>query len=497
MWPGDMTAVLLDCNKFKVLMEEWGGPVASACLGRSLRQMQLKHVPAAVTAGDHRGSHDQCQIAAVHAVPTCGTSGLRCCGPDDEEFADLGDCRRFDSECDHGVCLTCGFEGYRCCNGDSCGGYNFCDADAGGICSSLCGSAGLRCCEGASCAYDYACDADSYTCAARTCGRPGGTCCTPGERFRRCDYGSECLGGTCDRCGFDGDPCCPSTRDRFITDECFGDGAECGADGICSDAIPVQESSCGLRGDVCCPGGICVQGMLCTDGRCVDCGRRGQQCCADEQCEFGAACITRTGICGEITCGRLDFPCCDLSEEPYACSAYTDCGDSGCEPCGFDGQRCCSENSDPCFAPGECLANNTCPIFDPASPMPPPVTPVPPLPPPDTPRSRLPPPISAPPPPPTRPPPFNVTVGGGPVFRKSTRNAPRTRRERVAADKARRGPLFEPMEGKSAVNPATPAQTPPARPSKASPATSAGTPESAELPTESRPRKRGFNVSTE
>ena len=460
----------------------------------------MQHTNVPLTACDHRGSHDhdQRQTAAVHAVPTCGTSGLRCCGPDDEEFADLGDCSRFSSECDQGVCLTCGFEGHRCCNGDmfSCRGYNFCDADAGGICSSVCGTAGLRCCDGSTCDYDYACDPDSYTCVALTCGRAGGPCCTPDERPRRCDYGSECLGGTCDRCGFDGDPCCPGTRDRFITDECYGDGAECGAAGVCSNAIPVQEPSCGLRGDVCCPGDFCVQGMVCTDGRCADCGRRGQQCCADGQCEFGAACITRAGICGEITCGRLDFPCCDLSDEPFACSVYSDCGDSGCESCGFAGLRCCSENSTPCFGPDECLANNTCPIFDPTLPMPPPATPEPHLPSPRIPVPPPPPHISAPPPPPTRPPPLNVTVGGGPVSSKSPRNARRMRRERVAADSALREPLFEPMVGHSAVNPATTSKTPPARPSNVSPATSAGIPDSAELPTEAHPRKRGFNVST-
>ena len=320
----------------------------------------------------------------MHAVTLrrCGIDGLRCCGPEDPDYEELGDCQGAFNECEQGLCTACGSDGEACCEGTTCVGVtSFCDVDAGRICSSLCGSAGLRCCDGGFCDYDFFCDSDNYVCLEFTCGEAGQRCCTRDERSRPCDRDArlECLGGTCGPCGFDGEPCCPVNRDRYIPDECYGDSAVCGPDDVCINALPGLSQGCGRGSNECCPGDICLQRTVCTDGRCANCGRSGQQCCLNDRCRMGAACVD--GMCGAETCGRLGRPCCDPAIETFVCDSDSDCNDGICEPCGDVGARCCSENRIPCGFTSECLANNTCALVGSPSPAPGP----PPLPPPMTP----------------------------------------------------------------------------------------------------------------
>ena len=85
------------------------------------------------------------------------------------------------------------------------------------------------------------------------------------------------------------------------------------AEASAGDAIEPVDTSCGARGESCCPGRVCRSGLGCgADLRCGGCGAQGQPCCwggPGALCSAGFTC-RGTGTSAACECGNPGEACC-------------------------------------------------------------------------------------------------------------------------------------------------------------------------------------------
>jgi hypothetical protein len=92
------------------------------------------------------------------------------------------------------------------------------------------------------------------------------------------------MGGTCEGCGGEGQPCCGTT---------CGSGLTCQS-GSCTP--------CGARGQICCTDPTvfpypCEEPNSCVGGTCVACGYSGEICCDPASCGTGYMCDEGSNMC--------------------------------------------------------------------------------------------------------------------------------------------------------------------------------------------------------
>lgn len=207
-----------------------------------------------------------------------------------------------------------------------------------------------------------------------------------------------CPGGICTPAGI-GDACCPSNDScedprgselrcdptvfacvRAVLDDrcgnpftpCCTDGAEACFEGFpglnyaCVEGRCLPGSDeCGDFGQVCCPGGGCLEPFDCSGsntfgcfGPLGECGEVGLPCCEGASsggvgfCDGDSVCDP-TGRCAAATsCGDDGEPCCDAFGGPRCVERSAVCLESGvCQVCGETDTPCC-EGPNPCRADG-------------------------------------------------------------------------------------------------------------------------------------------------
>lgn len=211
------------------------------------------------------------------------------------------------------------------------------DAGPGG---GPCGEVGQMCCSGAArCMPGGVCGTEGQCCVLPGAGR----CLSPSD----CCNGLDCLGGDCcavrgqvcrtaDECC--GDNVCTDGTCQSPTDGCGVERGPCCAGDVCPSGLVCTGGSCvrcGNEGEGCCrPPTECKTGLLCTAGTCTapaaECGRDGQPCC-----EEGTGC-TGSLVCTAGTC-----------EPPSTSCDATTCGGcvgSASRTCGWcDATDTCAE----------------------------------------------------------------------------------------------------------------------------------------------------------
>ncbi len=156
------------------------------------------------------------------------------------------------------------------------------------------------------------------SCVDGMCVCPLDACC-PG-----CAMDQECVGGTCESCGREGEVCCGGVRcagattcESFRCVSCGSAGERC-CEGACFEGLTcspedVCESDCGFSGQACCEGGVCFEGSCDGGGpfggpTCQGCGDRGERCCEGRRCNDAALVCGGLGQCEE--CGGFTQACC-------------------------------------------------------------------------------------------------------------------------------------------------------------------------------------------
>lgn len=117
-----------------------------------------------------------------------------------------------------------------------------------------------------------------------------------------------------------------------------------------TETIVSAESTCGARGQLCCAGGVCEEGLGCNSNNvCRPCGDAGRVCCANETCNSGLEC--NNNVC---ECGAHGQACCPDG----SCAEGAFCNSNNiCKNCGGDNERCCPGNT--CDSGFACF-NNRC-----------------------------------------------------------------------------------------------------------------------------------------
>ena len=167
-------------------------------------------------------------------------------------------------------------------------------------CAGKCGSVTNNCQTAVNCGdcpVCQRCNAASATCGpdpnqqGDSCGQTGQVCLANGAcacDASSCGGNTVCIGGFCQECGLDNDPCCAGStcRQSFFV---------CTPAGICV--------LCGRDNEPCCRDtptsiGTCDAGRVCLNNdTCVPCGNEGQPCCTvGNPCGSGLTCSSGTCI---------------------------------------------------------------------------------------------------------------------------------------------------------------------------------------------------------
>jgi hypothetical protein len=133
----------------------------------------------------------------------------------------------------------------------------------------------------------------------RTCGKTGEVCCAEGGG---CDAGNACIAGKCERCGGEGEPCCPT---------CPGPSCDSATD----SAAPCRDGGCCNAERTCVPEGSACGSGTCDASSCGGCGAPGEACCGPPVpgapwCSSAAVCtcmgnLMSSPICTCVQVGRV------------------------------------------------------------------------------------------------------------------------------------------------------------------------------------------------
>jgi len=319
----------------------------------------------------------KCYNNACCTPKTCNDLALDC-GHGNDACGGSLDC----GKCDQGkVCA-----GGKCIVASKCGNGT-CDADEN--CSTC--AADCACVNGQIC-YNKAC------CTPKTCADIGLECgtgddtCGGGLTCGNCDQGKACDNGKCVASPKCGDGTCDANENcsTCAPDCACADGQKCYKDACCipktCDGLGLE---CGTGDDTCGSAlacGLCEQGKVCDNGKCVanpDCGNgtcdanKGENCntCpADCGCEEGQTCYD-DACCTPKTCDDLGLECgngddscgtslnCGVCAQGKACDngkcvANPQCGDGTCdtnENCGSCPDDCACTGTQICAGNGSCV----------------------------------------------------------------------------------------------------------------------------------------------
>jgi len=229
-------------------------------------------------------------------------------------------CRTAGQSCTSGCCPGLNCVNGLCCfsDGASCSSSNCCGKNLSP--PSLClerTPGNYFCCKNVSpsqppvsCSVSTGCCGSNTTCEGGSCCLDAGSPCINTTPHANCCSGSSCISGSCQACGTNGLPCCP-------TGNACGPWLKCSTAGIC---IP-----CGNSSQPCCPNSpTCNPGLnlICAGGNCQGCGGANQICCpSGSPCGAGYVCNS-----GNI-----------------------------CQLCGQDNQACCTTGT-PCSTSGTCIS---------------------------------------------------------------------------------------------------------------------------------------------
>ena len=281
----------------------------------------------------------------------CEVDPDACRGPIDDVRCGIGricgdggrclDGCRIDQDCRGGeVCLDnnqCGLQP-ECQNDAECRAGFRCEA---GVCSNICGGpadcpAGFLCNDNQTCELDLACADDT------DCIDINGTICVAGTCSDRCVDNAVCPGAQV----------CLVATGRCI-DGCVDDFACPGQ--ICNPATAQCEDKPACQND---DDGVCAQGEICVDDRCVaGCTVNLGLCRADQQCDAATnRCIDR--VCqsaddcgaGELCSGGRCAPGCGLVGGPI-CQGNRICDEA---------TGLCPELSNDCRRAEDCDAGRVC-----------------------------------------------------------------------------------------------------------------------------------------
>lgn len=140
-------------------------------------------------------------------------------------------------------------------------------------------------------------------------------------------------------CGLSGLSCCIDKGDlcKFGQECCFDPNDQ-------NRHRCVDVCACGKKDSYCCEDNKCDDGLMCSNGECVECGDADKVCCANDTCNENLLCFENKCV----ECGGMNTPCCtgeNKCDQDSSGKVRVHCKDDVCRNCGRDGfSECLNDN---------------------------------------------------------------------------------------------------------------------------------------------------------